>query len=67
MQAETSYMAKLQNSLAMYGSKSIFSHQFYIGNNFCEFLFASMEGKSLINGVNPYRKEFAPKGANSFL
>ena len=37
------------------------------GNIMLEFLFASLDEEYLLNGIYFLRKEFAPKGANSFL
>ena len=37
------------------------------GNNFCDFLFASLDEHINRNGVNSYRKEFASPETNSFL
>ena len=36
-------------------------------NNCHSLLFAPLENKALLKGVNSERKEFAPTGANSFL
>ena len=49
------------------GKSSYFSTIFTQGDNFCVFLFASMDNKTLSKGVNSQRKEFAPEGANSFF
>ena len=38
---------------------------FLKGNNFCDFPFASLTEKTLPNGVQPQKKEFAPNGVNS--
>ena len=37
------------------------------GDNFRDFLFAYVENEVFQNGVYSDRKEFVPKGANSFL
>ena len=35
--------------------------------SFCDFLFAFLDNKTIQTGVTSESKEFAPKGANSFL
>ena len=43
------------------------SISFTKGNNFHEFLFSSQDEVALPNRGYSLRKEFAPRGANSFL
>ena len=45
---------------------SCFPTTFTKGNNFCDFRFASLDDKSLQLGLS-IKKEFAPRGPNSFL
>ena len=37
------------------------------GDKLCDFLFAFLEDKTLARWVYPLTKEFAPRGANSFI
>ena len=37
------------------------------GNNFCDFLFDSLDGEALPKWGPLLRKEFAPRGANFFV
>ena len=43
------------------------SYMFSKGDNLCDFLFAFLDSAALSKWVNSERKEFAPRGVNSFL
>ena len=49
------------------GTYPSFSAIFAKGNNFHAFMFASLHDDAFIKEVYSKRKEFAPRGANSFF
>ena len=50
----------------IYG-KTFFSAIYTNWKKFCDFFLASLDSEATPNGVYPETKEFAPRGANSFL
>ena len=53
--------------LKVYKYTAMIFYYFTKGSHFCDFLFAFLDSATLSNKVYSYRKEFAPRGANSFL
>ena len=61
------FKASNKMGLNVYGYTAQFFHQFSKGNNFCDFLFASVDKEDLPKWDLALKEKTAPKGANSFL
>ena len=48
------------------GTPDKFSTILYKGDNFCDFLFAFLQPKSILKGVHSKRKKIASKGSKFF-
>ena len=60
-------MSQVMTDLRYIGSPPFLFHHFAKGNNCLDFLFAFSENAALQKWVLLLKKEFAPRGANSFL